>query len=222
MKWFNGTYDYTEEELEKEFPVSVAHGLRTSEDGKRIAVINDFREGTREDVMADPMVGEVDGEDFVFVHPFYGEDVAAAKSMIEAFSANVKEPDCESVALFRREPDRLFLYSYGLVWKELPDGFTAPDGVGEDAYYLPLKRYLHRCPVCGRRTLPYRGEYMICGECGWEDEGIDDDGDEPYGANGDYTIKRYREEYLKRKSEDPEYQWYEEIKKRWGRSNNEK
>ena len=211
MKWFNGTYDYTEEELEKEFPVSVARGLRTSEDGKRIAVINDFREGTCEDLMADPMVGEVDGEDFVFVHPFYGGDAAAARDALKAFLANAKEPDPESVALFRKEPGRLFLYSYGLIWRELPDGFTAPGNADEDSYYLPLKRYLHRCPVCGRRTLPYRGEYMICDECGWEDEDVVDD-EEPSGANLEYSIKEYREEYLKKKSEDPDYHWFETLR----------
>lgn len=42
MAWFDGTFDYTDEELNNEFPLSVIESLRMSADGKRVAVINDF------------------------------------------------------------------------------------------------------------------------------------------------------------------------------------
>ena len=32
----------------------------------------------------------------------------------------------------------------------------------------------HTCPCCGHPTLPERGVYDICGDCGWEDDGQDD------------------------------------------------
>ena len=71
---------------------------------------------------------------------------------------------------------------------------------------LEIKRY--KCPVCGKKTLSSRGSFEICSECGWEDEGIDDDDEEPvFGPNGDYTIREYREEYFKLKKKDPKYRW---------------
>ena len=44
MAWFDGTFNYTEEELNNEFPLSVTKNLRMSEDKKRLAIINDFEE----------------------------------------------------------------------------------------------------------------------------------------------------------------------------------
>ena len=32
----------------------------------------------------------------------------------------------------------------------------------------------YTCPCCGHPTLPERGVYDICRECGWEDDGQDD------------------------------------------------
>lgn len=63
------------------------------------------------------------------------------------------------------------------------------------------------CPVCGKKTLPLRGYYLICKECGWEDEEMIDE-NESSGANADYNIKEYREQYLALKSKNPKYSWY--------------
>ena len=54
MAWFDGTFDYTEEMLQKEFPLSVTKNLRMSEDRKRIAIINDFEEGSELLDLSDP------------------------------------------------------------------------------------------------------------------------------------------------------------------------
>jgi hypothetical protein len=32
----------------------------------------------------------------------------------------------------------------------------------------------YTCPCCGHPTLDARGDYEICDECGWEDDGQDD------------------------------------------------
>ena len=56
--------------------------------------------------------------------------------------------------------------------------------------------------------------YEICLDCGWEDEGFDEEDDDELtigGPNGDYTIKEYREEYLKLKEDDPNYKWITTI-----------
>ena len=71
---------------------------------------------------------------------------------------------------------------------------------------------MFKCPVCGHRTLQYLDMFMICGECGWEDEGMTDEDAESCGANGDYSIREYREEYLKKKAENPDYTWEGQFK----------
>lgn len=48
----------------------------------------------------------------------------------------------------------------------------------------------------------------ICSECGWEDEGDENEDESLYGANGETSIRAYREKYLKRKKQNPDY-------KRW-------
>lgn len=220
MEWFNGTFKYTDEKLAAEYPVVAAHGLRFSADGKQMAIVNDFPEGTREIDLSDPKVGAVDGATFVFYHVFSGEDAAAAKQAIEVFLPVMDAADNNSVKLLRREPDRLFQYADGHIClgllreqdtlreKLLPDA-------AEDVFILPLKRFMHKCPVCGRRTLAYRDYFLICDECGWEDEGIDGDDEEPYFApNGDYTIRQYRKKYLEKKAADPDYSWKREFDER--------
>jgi hypothetical protein len=46
---------------------------------------------------------------------------------------------------------------------------------------------MHRCPCCGYRTLPSRGDYELCPVCWWED-----DGGEPWeysGPNGQTLVE---------------------------------
>ena len=204
MAWFDGTFDYSIDELEKEFPAAVTPDLRLSENGERIAIINGFQRGTVEYELSDPKVDEA-RSDYVFFHVFFGEDAAIAERTVGAFLTNADNDGSDSVVLFRKEADRLFMYSYGLICSDAPAAPEDPRFESNEVYYLPLKRYLFKCPVCGHRTLPYQGYYMICGECGWEDEGVDDDDGEPSEANGDCTIRQYREKYLKIKEDDPDY-----------------
>lgn len=165
MEWFNGTFKYTDEKLAAEYPVVAAHGLQFSADGKQMAIVNDFPEGSREIDLSDPKVDTVDGATFVFYHVFSGEDAAAAKQAIEAFLPVMDAADNNSVKLLRREPDRLFQYADGHIClgllreqdtlreKLLPDA-------AEDVFILPLKLFMHKCPVCGYRTLPYRDYFF--------------------------------------------------------------
>ena len=212
MTWFDGTFDYTEEKLDKEFPLAVTKNLRFSEDRKRIAIINDFEEGSEFLELSDPHAEIPISRNHIFYHVFVGEDSAAAKSAIEEFLCKTSKDDPERISLFRKEPDSFFMYSYGYIVKSILENqrqlgyvIKSTPTDGKNVFILPLKRYLYRCPVCGRRTLQYRGYYNICVECRWEDEGIDDEDEESYGANGDYTIRQYREKYLKSKAEDPYY-----------------
>ena len=217
MAWYDGTTEYSEDELEGRFPVKVTDDIYLTEDGKKLAIINSFESGTALYDLSDPHAETGDKGEYVFYHAFSGEAAAAAERAIEDFISNADLKDGRSVTLFRQEPDSLFSYAYGHICtgllrdqnrlrSVLPEG-TAGE---EKAFILPLKRFMFRCPVCGQRTLPERGRFFICGECGWEDEGMDDDDAEPaFGPNGDYTIREYREEYLKLKAENPNYKWSE-------------
>ncbi len=215
MAWFDGTFDYSEEELKAEFPVVVTKNLRQSEDGNKLAILNDFPRGTEEYRFADPKAEEDPKRERVFFHAFVGKDAAVAKQTIETFLAKEVDKDSESITLFREEPDRLFSYANGHICRgrmqdqkqlralfpELPPS--------QEIFILPLKRYLHKCPVCRQRTLLYRGFCEICKECGWEDDGTDDENERPLLAHHDeLTVKEYREQYMKRKAANPFYAWY--------------
>jgi hypothetical protein len=55
------------------------------------------------------------------------------------------------------------------------------------------------CPCCGGRTLEEPGTYEICPDCGWEDDGQDDeDGDDVWGGpNGDLSLAQARRNFVK-------------------------
>lgn len=214
MAWYGGTDDYSLEELEKEYPVAVTSNLRTSEDRKRLAIINDYPEGTELYELSDPKVEKDHWGKHVFYQTFLGADAFAAKTAVEAFLSRAEE-DGESILLLRKDPDRLFTYSHGHICSKLTDRQAElrallkdiPCG-DPDVFMLPLKRYLHRCPVCGHRTLRYRNQYEICIECGWEDEpGMEDYIYDPSSANHGLSMVAYRERYLQKKAEDPDYSW---------------
>lgn len=218
MAWFDGTFDYTAEKLETEYPISVTPNLRQSKDGKRMAIINDFAEGSQPFCLSDPKAEEDDRGEHMFFHVFLGKDAAAAKQAVGHFIAEGYERESESVLLLRKESDRLFSYANGHICRgkaqdqeKLRSLFPAILPTAEEVFLLPLKRYMHKCPVCGYRTLLWRGYYMICVECGWEDEGLDDEDVESFGVNGDNTIRQYREKYFRRKAEDPFYTWSDRM-----------
>lgn len=79
------------------------------------------------------------------------------------------------ILLLRKDPDRLHSYSHGHTCAELLSkqeellNLLKNTQYG-DAFLLPLRHFLYRCPVCGRRTLETRNRHDTCDECGWEDE----------------------------------------------------
>ena len=203
MNWFNGTYTWLREKLEAEFPVQITADLRVSEDGKKMAVINHFAGEDPLGVLVDPKAEEDDElpGTTVFYHTFTGNDAAAARECLHAFLESGNHKEERSIVLLRQDPERLFQYAYGHVCsgliseQALLQDLLPEDIVWQnDVFVLPLKRHMFRCPVCGRRTLLYRGDYIICTECGWEDDGTDDE-DRITGPNGDYTIRLYRKKY---------------------------
>lgn len=51
----------------------------------------------------------------------------------------------------------------------------------------------YRCPCCGKETLSVRGEYEICFNCWWEDDGNEDE--EQYSGPNHMTLKEGRRNY---------------------------
>ena len=210
MAWYDGTENYTEEKLFKAYPKKICRGLFLSDDGKRLAIVNDFEENTPFYKASDPKREEGFSEKNVFYHVFAGEDGAKARAATEEFIKTADLKDSDSVLLLRKDPDRLFAYGNGHICLSLLEITAAlADGVSDGSVFiLPLMLYFHRCPVCGKRTLSERGMFEICAECGWEDEGIDDEDEITHGPNGSISLKQFRAKYQKLKSKDPNYSWY--------------
>lgn len=55
----------------------------------------------------------------------------------------------------------------------------------------------YTCPCCGHPTLNERANYEICGECGWEDDGQDDNDSSVVrgGPNGLLSLHAARSAY---------------------------
>jgi len=55
----------------------------------------------------------------------------------------------------------------------------------------------YSCPCCGHKTLPSRGNYDLCSECNWEDDGQDDHDSAVVrpGPNGAISLDTAREDY---------------------------
>ncbi len=220
MAWFDGIFDYSEKELAEKFLVMITKNLRKSDDGNHIALINDFEENTKLYDLADPKAEEDDYGEHIFFHVFVEPDAVIAECAIKEFLSNENGNESESIMLFRKEPDRIFMYSFGYICPEMLEQLkklrlliSELSASDKNVFILPLKRYMSKCPVCRHRTLQYRGMFYICAECGWEDEGLDDDDAKPgFGPNGDYTIREYRKKYLKLKEKNPEYTWQEQFK----------
>ena len=74
----------------------------------------------------------------------------------------------------------------------------------ENAFHASLT-YVHAdaadgpytCPCCGHRTLPTRGNYDLCPNCDWEDDGQDDHDSHliRLGPNGGLSLDAAREIY---------------------------
>lgn len=214
MAWFDCTFDTTMEEIEEKYPVKVTEDLRTTEDKSRIAIINRFTESDPRFAPSDP---DLKGKK-VFYHIFDGAEARKAREFITRFIADGHGENEEAIDLYRSESGRLSEYSYGeLQTESVSDQETLRQTLPEElksseVFILPLKSFLYPCPVCGKRTLEWRGMFIICEECGWEDIGTtalrtDDEGYESM-TNGGRSIRTYRADYLKLKQADPDYKWF--------------
>ncbi|GAA2464023.1 CPCC family cysteine-rich protein [Winogradskya humida] len=59
----------------------------------------------------------------------------------------------------------------------------------------------YACPCCGQATLAERGQFQICRECWWEDDGQDDHNSAVVmgGPNGSLSLDAARAEYARRR-----------------------
>ena len=66
---------------------------------------------------------------------------------------------------------------------------------------------LYVCPCCYTRTLLTRGGFEICGVCGWEDDGQDDDdADEVRGSpNGRFSLTQGRKAFREQQTKKAEW-----------------
>lgn len=62
----------------------------------------------------------------------------------------------------------------------------------------PARGTPYTCPCCGHPTLPERGAYDWCDECGWEDDGQDDHDSSVVrgGPNGPVSLDDERAAYV--------------------------
>lgn len=52
----------------------------------------------------------------------------------------------------------------------------------------------YSCPCCGKETLSIRGEYDICSNCNWEDDGNDSENE--YSSVNHMTLEQGKKNYL--------------------------
>ena len=213
MAWSNGTMAVSERNLSNQYPIKVTDDLWFSRDMRRLVLINSFDKNSALYTLSDPHAERNDRGEHVFHHVFLEKDAKSAREYLQTFLSIFDPKDCKSVALLRREDGRLFQFANGHISLSRVKNQRAlqsllPDSLPQKAkaFVLPLKRFMHKCPVCGIRTLTHRGLFEICPECGWEDAGVDGEDEESFFCvNGDYTIRRYRNWYLKKKAADPSF-----------------
>lgn len=52
----------------------------------------------------------------------------------------------------------------------------------------------YSCPCCGKETLSLRGEYDICANCNWEDDG--NESEDTYSSVNHMTLRQGKKNYL--------------------------
>lgn len=212
MEWFDGTFSTTMEKVEAEYPIKVTEDLRANADKSQIALINRFTKNDFRLDMAAPRMDKKDSNE-TFYHVFIGDDARYARNFFTAFLASGYGTKAKDVDLFRQESNRLFEYAYGEIPagqannQETLESMLPKQMKSDDVYILPLRVFKYPCPVCGNKTLQWRGMFDICDECGWEDDGTDNE-DEETSPNGNDTIRTYRMKYMKLKQENPSYKWF--------------
>ena len=217
MSWFDGimyagAFEETFDKIKKDYPIVITDDLRMSEDRRKIIIIDRFSEDDPLRELSDPRVGNLNGNKFY--HVFVGDGAAKAWAAVAEFLSSGYGFDCEDIRLIRAEPEIIYEYDNGIICadricEQMSLKELLPESLKEryDVFVLPMKKYRYPCPVCSKRTLQWRGTFEICDECGWEDDGTTDE-NEKTTPNGDYTIRTYREKYLKLKRDDPNYSWY--------------
>ncbi len=213
MAWFDGTMAVSERNLSNQYPVKANDDLWFSRDMRRLVLINSFVKDSALYALSDPHAERNDCGEYVFYHAFLDKDAKSARERLHTFLSLFDPRDCKSVSLLRREDGRLLQYANGHISLSRVKNQRAlqsllPDPLPQraKAFVLPLNRFMHKCPVCGIRTLTHRGQFEICPECSWEDAGVDGEDEESFFCvNGDYTIRRYRDWYLKKKAADPSF-----------------
>ena len=61
--------------------------------------------------------------------------------------------------------------------------------IGKAEYFKP-----HMCPICGQWEFPTHGSYEVCENCGWEDDGLQENDPTSGGANWE-GLEGYRALY---------------------------
>lgn len=175
MAWFDGTFNMSCSDFEENYPNVVTGQFRLSDDGKRLAIINDLEEGHPYFSVSEPPENQEE--------PFFcivsGEEAEAVQEMLEAFFKQGYIRERHNISLFRYEEGRYLDYSDGFVCRDLMKDQkalreTLADKVmlPEDCFIVPLKCYLYRCRVCGIRCIHRKSFFEICPNCRWEDGGI--------------------------------------------------
>ncbi len=207
MKFFNETHFVSQIDLAARFPKAISRSIRMDEAGESAAILFD-----EDAVQKDARYGSFNlydkkHEDLMFYFPFFGEEAFAAKKVF--FEATKKKP-CGEEPLGEDASDEGFLFllfgfknGLSILYatcepveciKEA-DSTSSPVG---SVFYMPLKRRLYPCPVCGELTLSSRGDYLICPCCHWEDDGMVDPDEDDFGPNGG-SIREARSKYFGRK-----------------------
>lgn len=65
----------------------------------------------------------------------------------------------------------------------------------------------HKCPICGEHEFKNINSYDVCPACGWIDDGTEDISLDDYSEVNVISIKNAKEEFKKKRLENPKYKW---------------
>lgn len=204
MGWFDRTPESDIENLEEEYPVVITPQFRMDKDRKKIVLINDLSRHNPLFCLTLGKTADYTSDANIFYHIFTGNDALLARTAFAQFARDADLEDCNSVVLIRKTNEYIHMYSNGYILmaqlsnqEKLKELLPQEYRSGTDVFIIPLKKYMHKCPVCFHRTLQYRNMFYICKECYWEDDGsIEGNPDSGHDTNGNYTIEEYRKWYL--------------------------